>query len=86
MRYATIVKILFILYAVEAGIFLIMAPWSVNWDQAVIQVPADWFRAFALHPVVRSAVTGFGLVHLIWGAHDLEAWLASWRPRDRSAP
>ncbi len=29
-----------------------------------------------LHPIVRGAITGFGLVHLIWGAHDLDLWLA----------
>jgi hypothetical protein len=24
-----------------------------------------------LHPWFRGAVTGFGMVHLVWGAHDL---------------
>ena len=29
-------------------------------------------RAFGLYPFVRAAVTGFGLIHLVWGAHDLD--------------
>jgi hypothetical protein len=33
-----------------------------------------------LHPLFRGAVSGFGLVHLVWGANDLQA-LLGWRRR-----
>ena len=29
-------------------------------------------QTFGFHPIFRAAVTGFGLVHLVWGAHDLD--------------
>ena len=33
-------------------------------------------------PVVRGAVSGFGLVHLVWGAHDLLGWIERRRSRE----
>jgi hypothetical protein len=79
MRYATLARFLFILYCVEAGLFLILAPWSANWDRACIQLPIVWLRTVALHPALRGAVTGFGSIHLVWGTHDLEHWLSRLR-------
>ena len=72
-------RILFILYCVEAGVFLILAPWTANWDRTLIQLPFGWARDLVLHPFTRGAVSGFGLVHLLWGTHDLELWLAKRR-------
>ncbi|HEV2854107.1 MAG TPA: hypothetical protein VHC97_15030 [Thermoanaerobaculia bacterium] len=72
MRASFLYRILFILYCVEAGTFLVLAPWSPIWDRTLIPVSFDLLRTFSLHPVVRAAVTGFGLIHLVWGAHDLD--------------
>ena len=72
MRSSLLYRILFILYCVEAGTFLVLAPWSAVWDRTLIQVSIDLLRTASLHPVVRAAVTGFGLIHLVWGAHDLD--------------
>lgn len=72
MRSSFLYRVLFILYCVEAGTFLVLAPWSTVWDRTLIQIPVDLLRAAVLHPVFRSAVTGFGLIHLVWGAHDLD--------------
>ena len=72
MRSSSLFRILFILYCIEAGTFLVLAPWSPVWDRMLIQVSSQALRAFGLYPFVRAAVTGFGLVHLVWGAHDLD--------------
>ncbi len=85
MRLEVLFRLLFILYCVEAGLFLIMAPWSPVWDRNIVQIPLAALRTLALHPAARGAVTGFGLVHLVWGAHDLDALLALRRtPRAQS--
>lgn len=76
MRASSLLRLLFILYCIEAGIFLIFAPWSPVWDQTVLQIPLEWMRTLGLNSVFRGAVSGFGLIHLVWGAHDLEALLA----------
>jgi hypothetical protein len=72
MRSSSLFRILFILYCIEAGTFLVLAPWSPVWDRMLVQASSQMVRAFGLYPFVRAAVTGFGLVHLVWGAHDLD--------------
>jgi hypothetical protein len=72
MRSSPFFRILFILYCIEAGTFLVLAPWSPVWDRTLVQIPFDLLRELVLHPVFRAGVTGFGLIHLVWGAHDLD--------------
>ncbi|MFL6195423.1 MAG: hypothetical protein ACJ75H_14700 [Thermoanaerobaculia bacterium] len=72
MRSSSLFRILFILYCIEAGTFLALAPWSPVWDRTLVQIASDLLRDAVLHPVFRAAVTGFGLIHLVWGAHDLD--------------
>lgn len=71
MKMSTFLSLLFVLYCAEAGVLLIFAPWSPVWDRTVVQLPFLGLRGMLLHPLARSAVSGFGIVHLIWGAHDL---------------
>ncbi len=79
MAWGTTFRVLFILYCVEAGVFLLLSPWSPRWDQSVVQLADIRLVTFLLHPAVRGAITGFGLVHLVWGAHDLDLWLSERR-------
>ena len=76
---------LFILYCVEVGTLLVMLPWSPWWDRLAVGLPLAELQLGALRPWARGAVTGFGLLHLVWGAHDLDAWLVA-RRRRRRAP
>lgn len=71
MRQDRITLVLFVVYCAEIGLFLVFAPWTVLWDRTLGQLPSQWLRVVALHPAVRAGVTGFGLIHLIWGLHDL---------------
>jgi len=83
MRLDPWLRVLFILYCLEAGVFLTVTPWGFGWDRSWLSVPLPALRGFFLHPAARGAVTGFGVVHLVWGAHDLAAWIAGLR---RKAP
>ena len=65
----------FVLYCLEAGIFLVMAPWSGVWESLLADFPVARLHGILLLPAVRGAISGFGLIHLVWGAHDLEFWL-----------
>jgi hypothetical protein len=76
MRLSSLLRVSFILYCIEAGIFLLFVPWSPVWDQTMIQIPLQELRSVCLHPVLRGAMSGFGLVHLVWGVHDLDALLS----------
>lgn len=73
---SSFVRVLFVLYCIEAGVLLLLAPWSPSWDRAVTQIPNFSAQAVLFHGAFRGAVSGFGLVHLVWGAHDLDEWLA----------
>ena len=86
MRWAWVPHLFFILYCVEAGVFLVMAPWSGAWESLLAHFPIASVHVFLLTPLGRGAMTGFGLIHLVWGVHDLESWLANRRSRRPSIP
>lgn len=69
-------RMLFILYCVEAGAFLVLIPWRDAWILLAGALPSDTLQRLALHHFFRAAVSGFGFVHLIWGIHDLEGILS----------
>jgi hypothetical protein len=69
-------RVLFFLYCIEAGVLMVLVPWSPSWDRAVTQIPDFSAQALLFHGALRGAVTGFGLVHLVFGVHDLDEWLA----------
>jgi hypothetical protein len=83
-------RALFILYCVEVGVFLTVAPWRSGWSTLLIQFPVDALRGLMLSQWGRGAVSGFGLVHLVWGLHDLRDLLDRRRVRlprsDEQAP
>ena len=81
MRLDRFSRILFILYCVEAGTVFLLAPWGAVWDRFVFQFSSAEFQSILLHPLLRSLVSAFGLVHLVWGAHDLDLLLLNWRSR-----
>ncbi len=63
--------LLFVLYCIEAGVFLTLLPWREGWQSLLTTFPVPSLRAVLTLPVARGAITGFGLIHLVWGAHDL---------------
>jgi hypothetical protein len=81
MRSSALFRVFFILYCAEAGLFLLFAPWSLVWDRTVMQLPLGVLRDLSMQPLLRSALSGFGLVHLVWGLHDLMLLLTAWRSR-----
>jgi len=87
MRADLFFLVLFVLYCLEAGLFLVLAPWNGGWDRLAFQMPFEALRDLLLTPGFRGAVTGFGLVHLVWGLHDLRALLGGRRrQRERLQP
>jgi len=79
VRSDQVFRLLFILYCIEAGVFLLLAPWSPMWERTLAHLPLGALRGACLHPTFRGAVTGFGLVHLVWGASDVQTLLAGRR-------
>jgi hypothetical protein len=82
MRRATLAQVLFILYCIEVGSFLVLAPWSPTWERAILFFPLSaTVLPLLLSSLLRGGVTGFGLIHLVWAAHDLDHLLSHLRSR-----
>lgn len=73
---------LFILYCTTLGVALLFVPWSPGWDRFVLGLPYTSFHWLGF-PAVRGAISGFGLVHLVWSVYELRDFL---RPSPSSAP
>lgn len=67
-------RFLFVLYCTAVGTLLLLAPWTPGWDQMVAYLPHSALRWLGL-PLLRGALSGFGLVHLVWVVHDLVGML-----------
>ncbi len=64
---------LYLLYCVEAGIFLILVPWSLLWTHSYFaQIPG--LGDLLLSGYVKGAVTAFGLLHLLVASRDFLAF------------
>lgn len=85
MRRGLLGRVLFIVYCIEAGAVLLVMPWGHGWERMMLQLPLDALRQLALHPLGRSLVSAFGVVHLVWGLHDATQLLTQRRPREPDA-
>lgn len=82
MPVATLTQVLFIVYCLEVGFFLVFAPWSSSWDRVMLRLPLpEAALPWVLHVVFRGGVCGFGWVHVVWGSHDLQQLLSRRRAR-----
>ena len=81
VRFATN-RLLFVGYCVVAGDFLCLAPWLPGWARLLTHLPWPELQTLAAHPLTRSAVTAFGVIHLVWSLHDVDQWA---REREQAA-
>lgn len=78
-----VTRVLFAAYFLEAGLILIVAPWSSLWDHNVYAVARPALAAFLQNAYVRGAVSGIGAVTAVAGIVELVMLLSS---RRRPAP
>ncbi len=64
-----LVRYLFILYCATVGAVLVVAPWSPGWSLMLSNLSPS-FELLGT-PLLRGALSGFGLVHLVWCVHDV---------------
>ena len=74
------------MYFLEAGLVLIVAPWSSFYDRNffVERVPA--LAGFLASSAARGAVSGVGLVTALAGLAEFGAALGGRRPQPRTSP
>ena len=81
-----LLRALFILYVLEAGAFLSLAPWSRLWTiRVVARSPAPLHDILA-SPFFRSFLVGIGLLHLWAAVVEIELWRSEPRAEAGGAP
>lgn len=66
-RLALFRRLLFIALLLEAGLLLVLIPWSTLWDRNYLASLVPGLQACVSSNYVRGAVTGLGLVN-VWTA------------------
>ena len=61
----------FAIYCLEAGVFFTVIPWTKSWAMNPLLHATPALTAMADNPFMRGMVSGFGLMHLIIGLHDI---------------
>ena len=64
-------RLIFAAYFLEAGLILIVAPWSSFWERNGIAWMMPMVRSYVTNPFVRGAVTGIGVITACAGLVEL---------------
>ena len=64
------VQVLYLLYCVEAGVYLLLVPWSILWNRMALTW-AGGQESLLLSGAARGAVSALGALVLGVGAVDL---------------
>jgi hypothetical protein len=64
-------RVIFIVYFLEVGVLLTLAPWSTLWDRNYFIQAWPVIAAVAGNDYVRGAVSGLGLVNLTAGCAEV---------------
>jgi hypothetical protein len=79
-------RLVLLLYCLEGGLFLILAPWSPLWPRNYFFRRYRPLGDLALHPVSRGVVSAVGLVLLLQGAWELVRLVLAARRRRLERP
>jgi hypothetical protein len=79
-----VTRLLIAAYLVEAGVLLVLAPWTALWERNLFAALAPWLSSIMGNPYVRGGVSGIGLVTTAAGLRDFAVLVAAWRGRPRS--
>jgi hypothetical protein len=66
-------RLLFAAYFLEAGLILIVAPWSAFWDRNFFAESVPALENVLASPFARGAVSGVGAITAIAGLAELAA-------------
>ncbi len=66
-----IVKIISIVYALEAGAFLLWLPWQNVWGNNYLLYLYPQFRPLVIDPFFKGAVLGLGIANIMIGLYEI---------------
>ena len=66
-----LLKIIYILYSIEAGVFLLLLPWMSFWDTNYLTYQYPQILPVITNPFFKGAVLGLGIVNLMTGINEI---------------
>lgn len=72
-------RLLVAAYLIEAGLLLIVAPWTTSWQRNYFGALLPALRLIMVNEFVRGAVSGIGMITVFAGMRDLNAVLSARR-------
>ena len=79
-------RLIFAAYFLEAGLILIVAPWSSYWDRNGIAWMLPTVRAYLSNYFIRGAVTGIGVITACAGLVELAGVFGLRRAAETAEP
>ena len=70
-------RLLLTAFFFEAGLVLVIVPWSIYWERNYFVQALPAVQAFLMNDFVRGAVSGLGLVNLLSGLVEIWAFLTT---------
>ena len=70
-RSSRILQLLFGFYFLEAGLFLVLAPWSRIWTHRVVLASPTFLEPILASASFRGFVAGLGVLHLVLAFREL---------------
>ena len=70
-------RLLLTAFFFEAGLLLVIVPWSVYWERNYFVQALPAVQTFITNDFVRGAVSGLGLVNLLAGLIEIWAFLTT---------
>jgi hypothetical protein len=70
-RIAWVWRILYIVYCLEVGCFLLILPWWSIWDNNYFVYVYPKIRPLVSNPFLKGAVLGLGIVNIVIGIQEL---------------
>ena len=64
-------RILYILFCLEVGTFLLFLPWLGLWENNYFLFRYPEFRSMAANPYLKGAILGLGIVNLLIGLQEI---------------
>jgi hypothetical protein len=75
-------RVLFAAYFIEAGLILVVAPWSGFWQRNVFALYVPALQPLLDSAVVRLGVSIIGIITALAGLAEIAGLFGSRRPRD----
>ena len=68
---ARLLKIIYILYSIEAGVFLLWLPWMSFWDTNYLTYLYPQILPVITNPFFKGGILGLGIVNLMIGIYEV---------------